>query len=77
MKALNARPYTLDVNSSKGFKWGRAPIRSGFESPVRERVEGPERCSAVHFSGVAGQKQREKGNHSPLHRRMTKQDQDR
>lgn len=70
MKPLSARPSTLDVNSSKGVKWGSALISSGFESPVRGRVEGPEGSSAAPFSGGAGQsRERREGSHSLLHGR--------
>lgn len=40
VKALSARPSTLDLNSSKGFKWASSDL--GFrESPAEGRVEVP------------------------------------
>lgn len=40
VKALSARPSTLDLNNSKGFKWASSDL--GFrENPAEGRVEVP------------------------------------
>lgn len=61
VKALSARVSTLDVNTSKGFKWRSDMVRSGFrKSPVGGRVRDQERRSEAHPAGGAGEKQRGK-----------------